>query len=83
MVPLEENVQPAFESGNPRFSLSSQDIGVQNSLFVGYKLDQVHTRYLEALHHLASVNLPDYSYRLTVWFQAVLKLTGEFSRGTG
>jgi predicted ATPase len=45
VVPLEENVQPAFESGNPRYAISSQDIGVKNSLFVGYKLEQVRAKY--------------------------------------
>ena len=77
VVPLEENVQPAFESGNPRYSISSQDIGVKNSLFVGYKLEQVRTKYEEAIHRLATINQSFYNYRLNVWSKVVMELMGK------
>jgi PAS domain S-box-containing protein len=81
VVPLEENGQPAFEAGNVRFSISSQDIGIKNSLFVGYKLDQVRAKYEDAFKRLTSITNLGYNYRMHVWSQVVLRLTGELIPG--
>jgi PAS domain S-box-containing protein len=77
VVPLEENAQPAFDAGNLRFSISSVDIGVKNSLFVGYKLEQVRLKYEEAFRRLSSIVQPIYTFRMTVWSELVSKLMGE------
>jgi PAS domain S-box-containing protein len=81
VVPLEENALPAFEAGNLRFSISSQDIGIKNSLFVGYKLDQVRAKYEDAFQRLATITPPGYNYRMLVWADVVLKLMGETGDG--
>jgi hypothetical protein len=77
VIPLEENAQPAFEAGNLPFSISSQDIGIKNSLFVGSKLDLVHAKYEDALQRLASITQPGYNYRMQVWSEVVSRLMGD------
>jgi PAS domain S-box-containing protein len=81
VVPLEDNAQPAFEAGNLRFSISSLDVGVKNSLFVGYKLDQVNSKYKDAFHRLMSISQPLYNYRMLVWSDVVLRLMGRSPQG--
>ncbi len=79
IVPLEENAQPAFETGNLRFSISSLDIGIKNSVLVGYKLDQVRLKYMDAFQRLQTAIQPVYQYRMFVWSEVVLKFLGETS----
>jgi PAS domain S-box-containing protein len=83
VVTLEENALPAFEAGNLRFSISSLDIGVKNSLFVGYKLEQVRAKYEEAFERLTSITHSGYNFRMLIWSDVVLSLMGESSKGQG
>ncbi|HJS20155.1 MAG TPA: AAA family ATPase [Anaerolineales bacterium] len=72
---LEENIQPAFESGSLGFSKSFQDLLVQNSLLVGLNLEYLQSKQSEALLRLAA--LKQESYRLEVWSRVVLRLMQE------
>ena len=77
LSPLDENAQPSFENGNLIFSIDSQDLGAQNSLFVGLKLEQVRSKQAEALRQLSFLKHVKSTQRLRIWSQLVLKLTGE------
>ncbi len=74
---LLENVKPAFESGNLGFAIRSLDLGTQTSLFVGFKLEQVWSKYAEALGWLDLLKQKIFTQRLRIWMQVVLKLMGE------
>jgi len=75
---LEEIRQPILESGNVRYMLNTEDLAVKYSLFAGYKLDQVRSKYEEALHQIELLNLQ--SYRLDVWSKVFLTLMSESGR---
>ena len=78
---LEENAQLAFQFGNLEHSRNSLDLWFQNSLFVGYPLDQLKSYHTKAFGQLSLSRLQ--SFRLDIWARVIRRLVDESPQAFG